>query len=136
MDDDRGTHDAGRWLRRGAYRSPATRVVASSLGELEQLVLLAVIQVEGEAYAASVRDELSQRTKRDVARGAVHVTLDRLEQKGFLTSKAGEESADRGGRPRRVFTLTAAGTRALQEALDDLRAMSHGLPARLRWSAS
>jgi DNA-binding PadR family transcriptional regulator len=110
--------------------------VASSLGELEQLVLLAVIQVEGEAYAASVRDELSKRTKREVARGAVHVTLDRLEQKGFLSSKAGGESADRGGRPRRVFTLTAAGTRALQEALDDLRAMSHGLPARLRWSAS
>jgi DNA-binding PadR family transcriptional regulator len=110
-------------------------VASSSLGELEQLVLLAVLRIEGEAYAASVREELSRRTSRDVARGAVHVTLDRLERKGFLRSSLGEPAEARGGRPRRVFTITASGTRALQEALDALQAMTSGL-AGLRWSSS
>ena len=108
----------------------------TTLGELEQLVLLAVVQVEGEAYAASVREELARRTAREVARGAVHVTLDRLEQKGFLRSAAGAASAERGGRPRRVFTITAAGTRALQDSLDALRAMTRGLPGRLGWGTT
>ena len=108
----------------------------AALGELEQLVLLAVLQVEGDAYAASVREELARRTGRDVARGAVHVTLDRLEQKGFLRSSLGAANAERGGRPRRVFAVTAAGTRALQDTLDALRAMTHGLPGRPGWSPS
>jgi PadR family transcriptional regulator PadR len=111
-------------------------VGATALGELEQLVLLAVLQVEGDAYAASVREELARRTDRDVARGAVHVTLDRLEQKGFLRSATGSASAERGGRPRRVFTVTAAGIKALQETIDALQAMTQGLAGRLRWSAS
>ncbi|MBA2706897.1 MAG: PadR family transcriptional regulator [Gemmatimonadaceae bacterium] len=109
---------------------------ASTLGELEQLVLLAVLQIDGEAYAASVRDELSKRTDRDVARAAVHVTLDRLEQKGFLRSTPGEPKAERGGRPRRVFTITATGTSALQDTLGALRQMTRGLSGRLRWSTS
>jgi PadR family transcriptional regulator PadR len=110
-------------------------VAPTTLGELEQLVLLAVLQVEGDAYAASVREELARRTNRDVARGAVHVTLDRLEQKGFLRSATGESGEARGGRPRRVFTVTAAGLRALQDTLDALQEMTRGLSTRLRWSA-
>lgn len=106
----------------------------ASLGELEQLVLLAVLRIEGDAYAASVRAELLTRAGRDVARGAVHVTLDRLEQKGFLRSVTTARSSERGGRPRRVFTLTAAGARALQESLDTLRHMTRGLTRRPRWS--
>ena len=107
-----------------------------TLGELEQLVLLAVLQIDGDAYAASVREELAKRTDRAVARGAVHVTLDRLERKGFLRSTTGGASAERGGRPRRVFKITAAGTRALQESLDALTEMTRGLSGRLRWSPS
>ena len=111
-------------------------MAAATLGELEQLVLLAVLQVEGEAYAASVREELSRRTSRDVARGAVHVTLDRLEQKGFLRSAVGASTEARGGRPRRVFTVTATGLRALQETLDALQQMTRGLGGRLKWSGA
>ena len=107
----------------------------ATLGELEQLVLLAVMQVEGDAYAASVRDELARRTKRELGRGAVHVTLDRLEQKGYLRSASGESGEARGGRPRRVFAVTAAGTRALQDTLDAIQEMTRGLSGRLRWSA-
>lgn len=107
---------------------------ADTLGELEQLVLLAVLQVEGDAYAASVRAEIARRTARDVARGAVHVTLDRLEQKGFLRSTTGGASAERGGRARRVFSVTAAGTRALRESLGALHEMARGLSGRLGWS--
>ena len=109
---------------------------AAALGELEQLVLLAVLQIDGDAYAASVREELARRTERDVARGAVHVTLDRLEQKGFLRSTTGAAGPERGGRPRRVFTVTAAGVRALQDTLDALQAMTRGLAGRLQWSPS
>lgn len=111
-------------------------MAAATLGELEQLVLLAVLQVDGEAYAGSVREELSRRTKREVARGAVHVTLDRLEQKGFLRSTTGASGEARGGRPRRVFTVTASGLRALQETLDALQEMTRGLGRRLEWSPS
>lgn len=105
---------------------------SDTLGELEQLVLLAVLQIDGEAYAKSVRDELLRRTGRDVARAAVHVTLDRMEQKGFLRSATGKSSSERAGRPRRVFTITAAGSRALQSTFDDLRAMTRGLSGRLK----
>ena len=83
-----------------------------------------------------MREELSRRTGREVARGAVHVTLDRLEQKGFLRSSTGRAGEARGGRPRRVFAVTAIGRRALQETLDALQEMTRGLGGRLEWGAT
>jgi DNA-binding PadR family transcriptional regulator len=106
-------------------------VSAAPLGELEQLVLLAVVHCAGDAYAGGVRAEIARRTGRDVARGAVHVTLDRLEQKGLLRSTsrpAGAADDARGGRPRRVFAVTPRGAQALREALTALRSMVRGLP--------
>ena len=83
----------------------------NALGAFEEQVMLAVLHAREEAYGMNVRRELEARTDRDVAIGAVYATLDRLEQKGLITSArvAGE------GGSRRVFSVTTAGTRALYE---------------------
>ena len=67
------------------------------IGEFEQMVLLAVLKVRDAAYGVSIHDELERHTKRGVARGAVYMTLDRLEKKGFLTSSLSEPTTERGG---------------------------------------
>jgi DNA-binding PadR family transcriptional regulator len=87
-----------------------------SLGSLELAVLLTVARLGEEAYGLAVRHELAERTGRDYSVGAVYTTLQRLEDKGLLTSHASEPLPVRGGRSRRQFTLTAAGRRALREA--------------------
>ena len=86
------------------------------LGELEQLVLLAVTQLEGEAHAPAIRDTIAARTGIDLARGTVYVTLDRLDRKGYLASRFGEPTPERGGKAKRLFRITAAGRRALTHA--------------------
>lgn len=86
------------------------------LGELEQLVLLAVVRLGAGAYAVSIRDEIEARTGIALGRGSVYVTLDRLDRKGFLVSAFGEPTAMRGGKAKRCFTITAAGARALAQA--------------------
>jgi PadR family transcriptional regulator, regulatory protein PadR len=101
--------------------------MAPPLGEFELVVLLAVLQRDGEAYGVPVRDEIVQRTGRDVARGAVYVTLDRLSRKGYLRSRLADATAERGGRPKRYFELTARGSRALRESLSALERMRQGL---------
>lgn len=83
------------------------------------------------AYAASVRDEIGRRTDRTVSRGAVYVTLDRLQGKGYLRSALGEPTAERGGKAKRLFTLEAAGLSAIRESLRELDRMTTGLFARL-----
>ena len=86
------------------------------LGELEQLVLLAAIRLDGHGYAVSMRDEIERRTGLALARSSVYVTLDRLERKGYVTSWLGEPTPERGGKPKRFFRITAAGRRALSTA--------------------
>jgi PadR family transcriptional regulator PadR len=88
----------------------------SSLGSLELAVILAVVRLGDDAYGLAVRRDLAERTGRDHAAGAVHTTLQRLEDKGFLRSHTSEPLPIRGGRSRRHFTLTGAGARALREA--------------------
>jgi DNA-binding PadR family transcriptional regulator len=100
------------------------------LGEFEQLVLLALIRLGDEAYGMSVRRELESRTERNVSIGAVYATLDRLESKGWVKSKLGDTSAERGGRARKCFIITGAGARALERSQQALRHMLAGLPAR------
>lgn len=96
------------------------------LGEFEQMVLLAVLQAErtdAGAYGLSVFDELSSRAKRRVLRGAVYMTLDRLEKKGLLTSFLTEPTAERGGRAKRCYRVTKTARvalRASQKALMNL----------------
>jgi PadR family transcriptional regulator len=102
------------------------------LGEFEHLVLLALIRLDADAYGVSVRQELASRSGRDVSIGAVYATLDRLEQKGYVRSRIGESTAERGGRAKRHFTITARGTAAVERTHEVLRRMTEGLTSRLR----
>ncbi len=85
------------------------------LSEFEGLVLLMVTILKGQAYGVAVSQELEQHTGRQVTIGMVHNTLIGLEEKGFVTSMLGGATAERGGRRKRVFTITALGSRALQD---------------------
>jgi DNA-binding PadR family transcriptional regulator len=94
------------------------------LGELEQLVMLAILRLETDAYAVSIRDEIESATGVSLRRSSVYVTLDRLERKGYLTSTFSDPTPERGGKAKRCFALTAGGRRALVTAeriLDRLR---------------
>ena len=98
------------------------------LGELELLVLLAVARLgEERAYAVSVADEICQRTGRPVQRATVYVTLQRLENKGLVSSRLGEPLPERGGKPRRYVRLEEAGLRALRDTRQALSSMWGGL---------
>lgn len=88
----------------------------SYLGELEELVLLTVGILYPEAYGVGVMDEIEKQANRSLNISAVHAVLTRLEEKGFLKSKMSEPTDERGGRRKRIFLLTAAGKRALEEA--------------------
>lgn len=102
------------------------------LGEFEQIVLLAVLRLGDTAYAVPIRSEILKRSRRAPARGAVYITLDRLEEKGYLDSRLAGAAAERGGRPRRYYRVTPAGVRALEHSWSTLRRMWEGLEAKVR----
>ncbi|GAB3964054.1 hypothetical protein GCM10028806_01030 [Spirosoma terrae] len=108
----------------------------SDLGEFEEVVLLAVAALSPKAYSVMIAEELERETGNSVSTGAVHAALQRLEQKGYLTSQLGEATAERGGRRKRLFTVTALGGRVLS----DVRAVRNRLwdriipNIRLEWS--
>ena len=83
------------------------------LGELEELVLMIVAILKEEAYGVRVMDEIQDQVQRKVNISAVHTTLDRLEKKGFVSSYMGGASAERGGRRKRIFQVTAEGSNAI-----------------------
>ncbi|MEI7582868.1 PadR family transcriptional regulator [Runella sp.] len=85
------------------------------LGEFEEIVLLTVAILGEEAYGVTVTQELEQKTGRAVGFSSIHTTLQRLEEKGFLSSKMGGATAERGGRRKRFFEVTTLGRRALME---------------------
>ena len=85
------------------------------LGEFEEVVLLTVAILDEGAYGVTVTQEIEQKTGRTVGFSTVHTTLQRLEEKGFLSSQMGGATAERGGRRKRFFTVTASGRKALQE---------------------
>ncbi len=86
----------------------------TQLGEFEELVLLTVGVLYPDAYGLSIRDEIIEQTGRNVAIGAVHSALSRLEEKGFLKSGLAEATHERGGRRKRLFHITANGKQAMQ----------------------
>lgn len=88
------------------------------LGEFEEVLLLLVGILGDEAYAFKIAEEFESQTKRTVSIGSVHSTLTRLDEKGFLTSEMGKSSAERGGRRKRIYTITASGATTLKEARD------------------
>ena len=84
------------------------------LGELENMILLAILRLGEEAYGMSIREELEQRAGRPVTRSAAYITLERLVNKGYVTTRMGDPSPHRGGKAKRYFTLTADGQEAIQ----------------------
>ena len=88
----------------------------SYLGEFQELVLLAILALDEEAYGVSIQQKIKEVAGRDITRGALHSALSRLEEKGFLKSAFGEATKERGGRRKRLYSVTAAGENALEEA--------------------
>jgi PadR family transcriptional regulator PadR len=86
------------------------------LGEFEQVVLLAIMRLGDSAFGLTIREEIAACTEREPAAGALYTTLDRLEEKGLVTSKYGDPTPERGGRARRYFTVTARGVDAVARA--------------------
>jgi len=97
------------------------------LGEFEQGVLLAILRLSDDAYGVTIRREIQTCTEREPAPGALYTTLDRLEEKGLVTSKYGDPTPARGGRARRYFTVTARGVRAVARAQRDFQRLLKGL---------
>lgn len=93
-------------------------MIETRLGEFEEVILLFVGILGEDAYSFRIAEEFEVQTKRAVSIGAVHSTLNRLEEKGFLSSKMGSSTAERGGRRKRIYTITAFGKRALEAARD------------------
>jgi PadR family transcriptional regulator PadR len=87
-----------------------------SVGGLELATLLAVSRLARDAYGLAIRRDLAERLGREYASGAIYTTLQRLEDKGLLTSRSGEPLPIRGGRTRRVYALTGGGARAIRDA--------------------
>ncbi len=88
------------------------------LGELEELILLIVALLNKEAYGVSITEELKKQAGREISISATHAALHRLENKGFVRSKMGGASVERGGRRKRLFTITTYGRNALEEVRD------------------
>jgi PadR family transcriptional regulator len=102
----------------------------SRIGAFEELVLLAVLGLDGSGYGVSIRDELEAETGETISLGAVYATLDRLERKGLVRSTVASATAERGGRRKRVFHVSATGTAALR-AMQRIRSQL-GAPAPAR----
>ncbi len=85
------------------------------LGELEELVLLLVAMFNNEAYGTLLTKELEKQAGREISISAVHAVLHRLEEKGFVKSRMGGATEERGGRQKRLFNITAAGRKAIEE---------------------
>src|SRR5829696_8337895 len=101
--------------------------MADTLGAFEQAVMLAIVRLGEDAYGRAIRREVELRFERAVAAGAVHATLERLEDKGFVSSRLGPGTAIRAGRPRRYYRPLAAGVRALNESRETLETLWRGL---------
>ena len=100
------------------------------LGEFEQIVLLAILRIGENAYGVPIRSEIEKRTKRGISIGALYSTLDRLENKGFVSSSFSEPRPERGGRARRYFRVEAQGIKALERTREALITMWDGVDLR------
>ena len=106
--------------------------MAELLGAFEQAVLLAIVRLDRDAYGRAVLKEVQARLEREVAAGAVHATLDRLERKGLVSSRLGTGTPIRDGRARRYYTVDAAGIRALNDARTAMQNLWRGFDRPLK----
>ncbi|OIN59943.1 PadR family transcriptional regulator [Arsenicibacter rosenii] len=100
----------------------------TQLGEFEEIVLLAIALLYDDAYSVAIVEELTNRLERPMSLGVVHRTMQRLEEKGLVNSRFGEATAERGGRRKRLFTVTLAGEQALREARRIRNDLWDGIP--------
>ena len=112
-----------------------------SLGEFEQIVLLAVLRLGDEAYGVTILAEIAAKTGRNPSPGALYTTLHRMEDKGLVTSRDGSPTPERGGRAKRFVTVTREGRSALTSAQAAYRSLLEGLdlltaPNRVRLRVS
>ncbi len=101
------------------------------LGEFEQLVLFAVVQLEPAAYGAPIGALIEERTGRSVSSGALYTTLERLERRGLVGSTWGEPTPERGGKRKRYYTIRPAGREALSRSWQAMRALARGAAPKL-----
>ena len=102
---------------------------APKISVLEHHILSAIILLRSDAYGAKIRQTVSERTGRDIAIGALYTTLDRMEKKGFVTSRMGDPTPERGGRRKKYYTLEAEGARAWEAFRREATSMWEGLPS-------
>jgi DNA-binding PadR family transcriptional regulator len=100
---------------------------SQNLGEFEQVVLLAILRLHDGAYGVAIRREIHAHTSRNPTPGALYTTLDRLEQKGFVASRLGEPTPERGGRAKRFYVVSRAGREAVERAQRCYRSLMEGL---------
>ena len=98
------------------------------LGEFEEIVMLTVAILYGEAYGIAILDEIERRLKRNVSIGSLQTVLRRLEKKGYLTSEFGEATPERGGKRKRYFVVTKYGQKVLQETRDQRLSLWKSIP--------
>src|SRR5437016_2986814 len=104
-------------MRKGAY-----------LGNFDLMVLLALLRLGEDAYGVTIAQELESQTAREVVVASVYATLDRLRERGMITSKLGDSTPERGGRAKRYFRITSAGVREVRDARKSLMNLWKGLP--------
>ena len=104
-------------MRKGAY-----------LGQFELMVLLVLMRLEDEAYGVTIANELEEQTGREVVVASVYATLERLQDRGLVSSSLGDATPERGGRAKRYFRITGAGVREVRDARRSLLSLWKGLP--------
>jgi DNA-binding PadR family transcriptional regulator len=102
-----------------------------ALGGLEQVVLFAIVRLDGESHGAAIIERIAEGTGRNVSPGALYTVLDRLEEKGLVESWIGESTPERGGRRRKVYRILPAGARELRAWYAGIRDMAAGVVSRL-----
>jgi DNA-binding PadR family transcriptional regulator len=103
----------------------------ASLGDLDLLVLLALLRLGADGYGVAVQREIAERTGRETALGAVYAALNRLEARGLVAAKLGPPTPVRGGRRKKLYVVLPSGREAVREAWNDLRALTRGIAPRL-----
>lgn len=101
------------------------------LGEFEQLILFAVLELDDDAYGGAIRECIEERTGRVVSSGAIYTALGRMEERGLVSSRIGKPKEGRPGRPRKYYVLQASGARALRDSYTTIQSMAGGLIGRL-----
>ena len=105
--------------------------MGGQLGEFEQLILFSLVSIGDNAYGVSIRKEIEDRAGRPVSVGAVYTALERLEGRGYVVSRVGKPTPQRGGRRKKYYRIEPVGARALSRSYETLSRMADGLAAKL-----